>query len=62
MLPLVCRDKRSFRDRFLLWFYPNRGWSADLHEVPPAPASGERKAVPVPPETPAGGAARANAG
>lgn len=62
MLQFECRDVRSLRDRFLSWFYPNRGWSADLHEAPRAPAATEPKADAAPPKTAAGCGARANAG
>lgn len=62
MLPFEWLDVRSFRDRFLSWFYPNRGWSADLHEAPLAPAATERVAGAATPGTPAGGGVRANAG
>ncbi len=58
MLPFEWRDMRSLRDRFLSWFYPNRGWSADLHEAPRAPAATESEADAAPPETAAGCGAR----
>lgn len=60
MLPFDWTEIRSLRDRFLLWFYPNRGWSADLHGAPHAAKKPEVDAVP--PDATAGCGARASAG